>query len=423
MNRSTRHAPAHAAATAILVLLAAAWAWAEPPPTTQPVRDLAELLEPIRAQHNLPALAGTIIRGDDLVALGATGVRCMGDTTLVTPNDRFHIGSCTKAMTATLIGRLVEQGQLRWDTTVADVFPDLKGEIRPEYHAVTIEQLLTHRSGLPEDRVPGPVFMRLRTLDGPIRQQRETLVRLALGQEPAAQPGSKMIYSNMGYAVAGAMAERVTGRSWEELMRDLLFTPLKMDTAGFGPPGTPLEPDQPRGHRLVGEELLPLEPLALSDNPACLGPAGTVHCSLGDWARFAALHLRGARGESGLLKAETITTLHRPPPGFDYALGWGVVERPWAGGTALTHAGSNTYWYAVAWLAPKRDFAVLVATNCGTPEAAKACDETAGKLIEYVQKHLRQSEHGRSGPTSHRSGAGTASPTCVHPWACGVSAS
>ena len=62
-------------------------------------------------------------------------------------------------------------------------------------------------------------------------------------------------------------------------------------------------------------------------------------------------------------------------------MGWIVAEQPWADGAALTHAGSNTMWYCVAWLAPKKNFAVLVATNQGGDAAAQACDDVAIALI------------------------------------------
>jgi hypothetical protein len=65
-------------------------------------------------------------------------------------------------------------------------------------------------------------------------------------------------------------------------------------------------------------------------------------------------------------------------------MGWLVTERPWGGGRVLTHAGSNTMNYAVAWLAPRRDFAVLAATNLGGNKAASACDEAAAALIGLV---------------------------------------
>jgi hypothetical protein len=62
-------------------------------------------------------------------------------------------------------------------------------------------------------------------------------------------------------------------------------------------------------------------------------------------------------------------------------MGWAVAERPWAGGRVLTHSGSNTMWYCVAWLAPGKDFAVLVCCNRGGDEAAKGCDAAAAAII------------------------------------------
>jgi len=109
-----------------------------------------------------------------------------------------------------------------------------------------------------------------------------------------------------------------------------------------------------------------------------------VHYSIRDWAKYIALHLRGAQGDAKRLKPATFTRLHAPvgdePP--RYAMGWGVARRDWGGGDVLTHAGSNTMWFAVTWVAPWRDFAVLVASNQGGDQAQKACDEATAALIQ-----------------------------------------
>jgi hypothetical protein len=125
----------------------------------------------------------------------------------------------------------------------------------------------------------------------------------------------------------------------------------------------------------------PIEPGPIADNPPVLGPAGTVHCSVGDWAKYILEHVRGESGGSKLLKSETFKRLHTPRPGEDYMGGWMVTEREWGGGKVLTHAGSNTMNFCVAWLAPLRDFAVLVMTNQGGEKAALACDKAASQLI------------------------------------------
>src|SRR6185436_1954641 len=167
------------------------------------------------------------------------------------------------------------------------------------------------------------------------------------------------IYSNAGFSIAGHMAEKVTGKTWEDLMRQKIFRPLGMTTAGFGAPGTEAKHDQPRGHQADGT---PVEPGPGADNPVAIGPAGIVHCTIGDWAKFVALHLRGEQGDAKLLKAETFKKLHTPvADGSHYGFGWMVTSRPWGGKGVLTHSGSNTMWYCVTWIAPEKDFAVLIA--------------------------------------------------------------
>src|SRR5262249_4337674 len=119
----------------------------------------------------------------------------------------------------------------------------------------------------------------------------------------------------------------------------------------------------------------------LQDNAPSLGPAGTVHCSIPDWARFAALHNAALRGKPRLLKAETFRALHTPPPGFEYAAGWAGCQRPWAGGQSLTHSGSNTAWFSTVWLAPRLNIAFLAATNQGDKVAERANDDAIVALI------------------------------------------
>jgi CubicO group peptidase (beta-lactamase class C family) len=277
----------------------------------------------------------------------------------------------------------VEQGKLQWSTTIADTFPQLVDKIHPDYRAVTLEQLLMHRSGLPEDREPDTVLWpKICSLTGPLKEQRRALVELVLQQKPAAPPGTKFQYSNYGYTIAGAMCEQVTGQAWEDLMRELLFQPLGMAKAGFGPPGRAEAVDEPWGHVLRGLKWQPLAPDSEADNPPVIGPAGTVHCSISDWARYAAFHLRAQLGDNKLLKPKTLQKLHTALPGEDYAFGWLVAERDWAGGKVLTHGGSNSFWFAVIWLAPERDSAFLAATNVGNDSAESGCDAAIAKLIQ-----------------------------------------
>jgi CubicO group peptidase (beta-lactamase class C family) len=341
-----------------------------------PTNNMAQILEDIRKKHGLPALAVVVVKDGIICDRAAVGVRKSGDPTPVTTNDVFHIGSCTKSMTATLTAMLIEEGKLNWDTTIADVFPELKGKMDKQYETVTVEQLLTHRGGVP-GAPPAAAWKQAWEQQGtPIQQLRE-FVEAVLKQPPEATPGTKMIYSNQGYCIIGAMLEKLTGTPWETLITERLFKPLHMDSAGFGPPGTIGAVDEPWGHTRKFFITVPLQ----EDNPPANGPAGRVHCSLDDLARFTIFHMQ--RGQAaGLLKPETLVKLHTPPAGGDYACGWVVLKRGWAGGKALMHNGSNTFWYVVMWLAPEKDFSVVVGTNIAGPDAEKGCDEVASVMIQ-----------------------------------------
>ena len=214
-------------------------------------------------------------------------------------------------------------------------------------------------------------------------QQRREFIEAVLEQPLAASPRTKMVYSNQGYAIIGAMLEKVSGQDYETLITEKLFKPLHMDTAGFGPPGTPDKVDQPWGHIHKLFMTIPVR----GDNPPAWASAGRVHCSLDDLARYVMLHLQHTN--NGPLKPETLAKLHAPPmaagitnPMDNYACGWEILKRDWAGGTALWHNGSNTMWYIVMWLAPEKNFAVIAATNIAGPDAEKGCDEAATAMIQ-----------------------------------------
>jgi len=355
---------------------------------TSSPEDLKSLLEPIRQSHDLPALAGAIVTSKGLQAIGVVGVRKYGAGVPVTINDQFHLGSDTKAMTATLLAMYVEEGKLGWDWTLERIFPELASSMNPAYRRVTVEQLLAHRAGFTDASWPqGKTFTDMYELQGPPREQRWAYVKMILREPPVNEPGTKYLYSNRSYAVAGVIAEKMANAPWEELMHKRLFGPLKMSTCGFGAMGTPGKIDEPWQHRVAGTRHQPIEPGPRADNPPVIGPAGTVHCSMGDWAKFIQAHLRGELGESGLLKPATFKYLHTSPYG-DYGFGWLLVQRPWAGGLALNHAGSNTQNFAIVWMAPLKDFAVLVMTNQADQqgETLKACDETAAALIQNFNK-------------------------------------
>ena len=273
------------------------------PGTLQPDAAVNSLLQRLCQQHQLPGMIAARIEGDQVVRIGAAGIRKAGADERLTIHDQIHLGSCTKALTATMLGCLVQEGRIDWATTVGECLPAMAGRrCILRYQSVTLRQLLTHRAGLPAE--DGRIFRT--NLEISPTQQRRALFRQLLAEPPRSEPGSRFQYSNLGYMLAGLMAEAVTGESWEQLMQQRLFTPLQMRSAGFGAPGTPGQTDQPWGHRAGSAAGWIAEQ---ADNPAVLGPAGTVHCtcgglgalpgtSFGTPARSAFAELRHAAGSA-----------------------------------------------------------------------------------------------------------------------------
>lgn len=330
--------------------------------------DVEAELERIRTKHKLPALGGAFVTLDGAQLTVVSGTRKAGTQVAATKDDLWHLGSDTKAMTSTLAGVAVEAGKLRWDSTLGDVFPKAKGLKESSLASATLTQLLTHWSGLPAKSLWKVTPFNARALI----KERADVLEAAADLKGLPEPGSVHLYSNLGYVLAGHMLEEVYNQSWEELMKALIFKPLGMTLSGFGGTGTPGKVDQPWPHMADGTPTPQNGPSI--DNPPAIGPAGTVHASLADWARFIAEHLAGPAGKGKLLKAETYRHLHTPVLGSDYAFGWKALDQSW-GGKVIAHNGSNTMNHCAAWLSPEKGFAMIACTNQGGEAAPKALNE------------------------------------------------
>jgi D-alanyl-D-alanine carboxypeptidase len=308
--------------------------------------------------------AGMAVFRDGALNQAVGGLRALGQGSPVALDDLWHIGSNTKAMTATLVARLVEAGVIAWDDTVGGVLGGAIEGIDPAYSDATYGDLLCHRAGLPPNIGMWASLGLVGTLaDRDMMLDRAEYARLVLNATPEGAPGTYH-YSNAGYVVAGHMLQVATGQIWEQLIRAYVFDPLKMASAGFGAPGTPEVLDQPRGHKrgLLGG-LSAVEPGPQADNIPAMGPAGTVHITMADMMRFLGAH---AAQDTAFLAKENWNRLHTPPVGGDYAMGWRVTA---AG--HLVHNGSNTMWFARMQIDRVVGNAVFLVVNAGDTDAVR----------------------------------------------------
>ena len=305
------------------------------PALASPVQDhLDSLIE----QDKAPALFTAAVQKSGITRMASAGVRQRGWGQEVTTKDILRINSNTKAMTAAMLATLVEDGVFPngWRTTIQEVFPGLHAS----YHTVTLRELLSMRSGV---RKSARNWNRYGT--------RHEVVAHQFSGEPKVARG-EFHYSNLSFVMAAAMAEKLTGKSWETLMRERLFKPLGMTSAGFGEPSERAS-GQPWGHihdrdRVwVGRQ----RPL-----PEVMGPAGTVSLTMEDWAKFIVLWFDDVRPK--ILSREVLTEL---TTGKRYAGGWYVRRR--GDRRRLAHGGNSSTWRSVLLVYPNRNRAYLAVAN------------------------------------------------------------
>lgn len=342
---------------------------------------LRDAVDAARRGCGAPAMGAALVAPDGAARVAVAGTRVRGRDLPVAEDDPWHIGSCTKAMTAVLFARLVEAGRTAWGTPLPALFPDIGG-IDPGWAAVTIDDVLVHRAGMRPNLAPRA----MREAAGdvrPVRVQRTGVAADVLATPPD-RPG-RVRYSNVGYVVAGAAIERIADAPWEDALDGAVLAPLGIDGAGVGAP----EGDAPWGHRPLlgargrGPAVDPARP-ELADNPAVGGPAGRVHLPLADWGRFVAQFLEG--GATLLAEATVARLLARPAgPGTPHAMGWvhadARTERTLGAPLSFGMQGSNRRWAATVLVSRDRRRAALAVANDGRSRVLAATARLAGRAL------------------------------------------
>lgn len=331
------------------------------------------LADSIRRLYEIPELAYAVVSADSVLEMRVLGYRRWGADFAAGPDDRFRIGSNTKAITGFIAARLVKQGVLSWDTRFFDLYPELKEQSQHAYHDLTLLDLLTFRTRLLKwtytDTIPTPAEI---TGDDPA--QRYAFMAWCLRQPPVPKTGGPS-FSNPAYVAAGLMLEKATGHSYTELASDL-GKELGIRFA-FGAPNA-MDKDQPWGH---GEDLEP-EPQQENMKLNWLLAAGNIQLSLPDYAKFIQLQLAGAAGRSPLLSSEEFRFLHQGRERF--AVGWFWEEEP-AGDVVVCNVGNPGTFLSKVHMLPKKDRAFILLCNAQTVAADEGLDalylELRGKYV------------------------------------------
>ncbi|CAF0951936.1 unnamed protein product [Adineta ricciae] len=348
--------------------------------------------ERIRLQFHMPGLSGLAMKNGEIVGQGEAGFRRQGNPSSLLVTDRINIGSCSKWMTATVAGRLVDRGLISWTTPIHTCFPNYTS-FNCAFRSATLEQLLSHRAGIQQSTTfYARHYSELLAQNGTIRQIRRWVAETVMKDVPEVIPG-EFLYSNQGYAVAAAMMEFVTNQDWESLVKQHIFDPLQMVNSSIGRVYDDIIPPKaPVGHNLRINQTVPIPRPAdtasfLYHDQAAAGPGGYIASTLSDWAKFLYAHINN--NKTNYLSAETAAKLKHPYMGIEgYGLGINAYNRSWATpGQSLTHGGDIFGQDTVFWMAPSRGVVTVAYTNCDSEDDSEsnALDATANILLSrYV---------------------------------------
>jgi CubicO group peptidase (beta-lactamase class C family) len=335
-------------------------------------------IEAMLADWTTPGLAVAVVQDDSIVFARGYGVRTLGEPDPVGPETRFAVASNTKAFTAALIVQLQEEGKLSIDDRVIDHLPEFRMHDPWITQELQIEDLLTHRNGLP-------------TFGGDhlwIGQNlpRDEMVRRIRWLEPVGAFRASFHYQNLMYLVAGQVAAAVARQDWDALLQERILRPLGMTGSSTTLAALEGIADVASAHEKVGGELMPVE----YDDVRGVAPAAALNSNVLDMAQWMRANLNGGEVDGNRVfserSARAMQSIQYPlsvSPWAEanlgqrfsgYGLGWFIGE--YRGRKVVSHSGGLTGMISLQTLLPEEGIGVVVLTNYAPSAPTRAITYT-----------------------------------------------
>jgi D-alanyl-D-alanine carboxypeptidase len=323
----------------------------------------------------IPGMQAYIRTADGKTWSGASGTTDQGRKHEMLTEYIFRVGSVTKSFTAVIILKLVEQGNLSLDDTLARWYPDF-----PNAESITIRQLLNHTSGIPE--IIPKILMK--SIISSTFWQTQELVKIAAREKPLFTPGSAFSYSNTNYILLGLIAEKVTGKTAVQLLHEMIIDPLGLQHTFFVP------------FEQAPSKLVPGWDRDLSHFPGMLDigvkntswatgayTSGALISNATDLAIFFENLFSGALLSPAMMK-EMTNYIDAPNPGFTEETGYGLglMQLNIDGQELVGHVGQFMGFTAIAVVSPKENYTIVVVCDLSFP---KLTDVVADLHREIIQ--------------------------------------
>ena len=318
-----------------------------------------------------PGAAVLVKRGDEVLLRQGYGLADMELGVAIEPEMVFRLGSITKQFSAVAIMMMVEQGKLRLDQPLAEMLPDY-----PDVYdsKVTLEHLLTHTSGIPSYTGMADFWQSSRK-DHSVAEMLDYFDE----KELEFEPGARWVYNNSGYFLLGAILEAVSGKTYAEVMQEMLFTPLGLEHTTYGDP-TRVTPGRVEGYQFIDGEYRVADFISMTAPYA----AGSLLANVDDLARWKdALEAAHAGGE-GLLEKSSLDKMWTEyrladGSGSGYGFGWQLGELQ---GHRVIHHGGGIHGFSTfaLWL-PEPDIFVAVLSNGHPQRPQMLCAQAAALVV------------------------------------------
>jgi CubicO group peptidase (beta-lactamase class C family) len=317
----------------------------------------------------VPGLAVAVVKDDAVVLAKGYGVRKVGQSIPVTERTRFALGSTTKAFTAAALAILVDEGKIHWDDPVIKHLPGFR--LRDPYvtRSLTVRDLLAHRTGLQRHEL---VWYR-----APLG--REELLRRMQHADLTWGFRSDFTYQNIMYLAAGQIIPAVTGKSWDDFVREQFFGPLGMSSSLTSFKALAKADNVAAPHARLNEKVQEIPGLDL-DN---VGPAGSITSNVLDMANWVRFQLgRGSYNKQRLLGSDTFQEMHTPQiiirgesllakrHFYAYGLGWFLQD--YRGEKVVEHGGNVDGMTALVAMIPEKKLGLVILSNMDTTALPQA---------------------------------------------------
>jgi CubicO group peptidase (beta-lactamase class C family) len=315
----------------------------------------------------VPGVAVAVVQDGKVILLKGYGYRDLEKQLPVTPNTLFAIGSISKSFTVTTLGMEMDEGKVDWDKPVRDYLPTFKMYDPVLTEQMTIRDLITHRSGLPRHD------MVWYSSDF----SREDIIRRLQYLEPNKPLRSTFQYNNLMFMTAGYIAGLLNGKSWEDTVRERIFTPLGMTGTNFSLKDSQNSSDFALPYRKGNDVKAEVKRMPFDEqcpDRCAIGPAGEINSSAADMSRYVLFHLNKGKldgkpllSENNAIQMQTPQMVIQGAPDFkeesETSYGMGFFISQYRGHKRVDHGGNLDGFSAELAFLPNDSIAVVVLTN------------------------------------------------------------